>query len=90
MLGEKYTLRCIVNGTNFTTYQWRKDGSVISGESGPTLSFSPLLLSDAGGYKCGHGTLFSDNFNVTIQSKCTKYPTTCNLLYACPCAPRYS
>ena len=67
-LGQSYTLTCIVSGTTFTSYQWRKGGSVISGETGPTLSFSPLRLTDAGGYQCGNGTLFSNNnMVITLQ-----------------------
>ena len=66
-LGQSYTLTCTAIGTTFSSYQWRKDGSEISGETGPTLSFSPLRLTDAGGYQCGNGTLFSNEFPVTLQ-----------------------
>ena len=67
ILGRSYTLTCSVSGTTFTFFQWRKDGSVISGETGPTLSFSPLRLTNAGGYRCGNGTLFSNNKVITLQ-----------------------
>ena len=66
-LGQSYTLSCTAIGTTFTSYQWRKDGGVISGETGPTLSFSPLRLSDAGGYQCGNGTLFSNDIVITLE-----------------------
>ena len=44
-------LTCSVSGASVTTYQWRKDGTVLS-ETGPTLSFSSLRLSHAGQYTC--------------------------------------
>ena len=53
--GQDYTLTCSVTGElgSFTpTYQWRMNGGVIDGETEPTLSFSPLRLSDAGRYTC--------------------------------------
>ena len=66
IVGQNYTLiiLCTVNGTHFTFYQ-----CVTSGETGPTLIFSPLGLSDAGQYSCGNGTLSSDNITVTAQSE---------------------
>ena len=67
--GQSYTLTCNVSGTTFNIYQWRKDGAVISGETGPTLSFSPLRLPDAGQYSCGNGTLFSNNRSITLQGR---------------------
>ena len=53
--GESYTLTCTFIGstTNASiTYQWKKDGVVKPSETGPTLSFSSLRLSDAGQYTC--------------------------------------
>ncbi len=35
---------------NFINYVWRKDGSVISGENGSTLTIASSALSDAGDY----------------------------------------
>ena len=53
-VGQSYTLTCSVTGVGgFTpTFQWRMDGDVISGETGPTLSLPPLRLSHAGQYIC--------------------------------------
>jgi hypothetical protein len=52
-LGQSYSLTCGVTGTSdpVSSYQWRKDGTVLS-ETGQTLSLSPLSLSDAGQYTC--------------------------------------
>ena len=66
-VGQSYTLTCTVSGTTFTSYQWRKDGSVIPGETGPTLYFSLLRLTDAGRYSCGNGVLTNGNTTVTLQ-----------------------
>ena len=77
LVGESYTLTCTVSGTTFTSYQWRKDGSVISGETGPTLSFSSARLIDAGRYSCGNGTLSSANKTVIFEGWSTSYGTLC-------------
>ena len=50
-VGESYALNCAVSGATATSYQWRKDGMVLS-ETGSSLSFSPLRLSHAGRYTC--------------------------------------
>ena len=49
---QNYTLTCSVSVASVTTYQWRKNGSVIQDETTESLSFSPLRLSDAGQYTC--------------------------------------
>ena len=52
VVGQRYTLICSVTGTSVVTYEWRKDGNELLSETGPTLSFYPLRLSDAGSYVC--------------------------------------
>ena len=53
--GLNYSLSCKLSGIDSSitsmTYEWRKDGSLLS-EMGTLLSFSPLRLSDAGQYSC--------------------------------------
>ena len=34
------------------TYMWLKDGSVVSGHTLSTYSFSPLRVTDSGRYNC--------------------------------------
>ena len=68
--GQSYTLTCSASGASVTTYQWRKDGTVLS-ETRPTLSFTPLRLSDAGRYTCevtADGILLSNSRDITLQS----------------------
>ena len=52
--GQDYSLTCELSGVNngslTLTYQWKRDGAVVSAER--TLSFSPLRLTDAGRYTC--------------------------------------
>ena len=54
-LGQSYSLTCEVAGASgprpVGAYQWRRNDTVLS-ETGPTLSFSSLRLSDAGQYTC--------------------------------------
>ena len=52
-----YSLTCTVTGAerltgSTITYQWFKDGVVVSGQTMETLSFTPLTFSDAGRYTC--------------------------------------
>jgi len=47
--GGSATMRVIVKGAGHS-YQWRKDGSAIQGETKNTLSLSDIILSDAGDY----------------------------------------
>ena len=53
-VGQSYTLTCRVHGTDshVTAYKWMKDGNLLSNELQATLSFSSIMLSDAGQYTC--------------------------------------
>ena len=59
MVGSVYSLTCTVTGAErltdagaMVTYQWLKNGAVVSDQTMATLSFSPLTFSDAGRYTC--------------------------------------
>ena len=57
MVGSMYSLTCTVTGAErltdaMLTYQWLKNGVVVSGQTMATLSFSSLTFSDAGSYTC--------------------------------------
>ena len=69
--GEDYTLTCEVTGGGITTptYRWFRNGSLLTGQTTATLSFSPLMESDSGVYTC-EGTRSSSNRtsgNVTVR-----------------------
>ena len=56
-VGAMYSLTCTVTGAerltgSTITYQWFKNGVVVSGQTMETLSFTSLTFSDAGGYTC--------------------------------------
>ena len=50
-----FSLSCDVTdnlNTPIYTYQWKRNGGIISGQQGSTLSLSPLNASNAGEYNC--------------------------------------
>ena len=64
VVGSVYSLICSDTGTErlpdaTVTYQWFKNGAVVSGQIMATLSFSPLAISDAGNYTCQATITFS-------------------------------
>jgi hypothetical protein len=68
--GESYSLTCTVSGADrlgyMASYQWRKDGNALAGETAVALSFSPFRLSHAGQYTC-EVTVGSTMFSVTRE-----------------------
>jgi uncharacterized delta-60 repeat protein len=48
--GGSGTLRAVAAGTAPLSYQWRKDGVVLAGASGPELDFAVAQAADAGVY----------------------------------------
>lgn len=69
--GQNYSLTCTVSGIETSTYQWMKNGTTLH-ETGSTLYFTPMKLSDAGKYFCGISFstwTFNDSIAVSIQSK---------------------
>ena len=71
--GSVYFLTCIVTGAErltdaMVTYQWLKDGNIISDQRMRNLSFSSLAISDAGSYTC----------QATVTSNLLSAPITIN------------
>ena len=65
-----FSLSCDITGaenlnTPTFTYQWRRNGGVISGQQGSTLSLSPLTASNAGEYNCSV-TVSSTSLSSTV------------------------
>ncbi len=48
--GSEEVLEVIATGTGALTYQWRKDGADMAGETAPTLTLSDLQWEDVGTY----------------------------------------
>ena len=86
-----YSLTCTVTGAEGLTesdagavviYQWLKNGAVVSGQTMATLSFSPLIFSDAGSYTCQAtvtSSLLSDSIT-TVPSNSESIQLTCTSL----------
>ena len=67
-MGQNYSLTCSVGGGTVSSYQWRKDGAVLPGQTAEVLSFSPLRLSDAGRYSCEINTTVDSETFTAIQN----------------------
>ena len=70
--GQNHVLACTASGGGSMayTYMWLKDGSIVSGQTSPTYSFSPLLIVHSGQYSCrvsvGSVTVTSRSVNITV------------------------
>ena len=86
VVGQSYTLTCRVYGTDspITAYQWMKDGIQLANEMQATLSFSSIMLSDAGQYTCGvtvEGTKYTTVEEITITSNNCRSIASIQLIY---------
>ncbi len=69
-VGGSLTLTVVAAGSAPLSYQWRKNGLAMPGETGPSLVFNPVFAGDAGSYDvvvsnpCG--AVASDAATVTI------------------------
>ena len=68
------SLTCEVTGDmgsiTLSAYEWRK-GDIVLSETGPTLSFSSLSLSNSGEYTCQvtvDEMMFSDTEDIRLTS----------------------
>ena len=50
LAGTSVSLQAGAEGTAPLTYQWRKNGALLPGATGPTLSFPNVQLNDTAGY----------------------------------------
>ena len=73
--GQNHVLTCEASGGGSMTYtyMWLKDGSVVSGHTSSTYSFSPLLAVHSGRYSCqvsvGSMTVTSEGVDITVESE---------------------
>ena len=71
-VGQNYMLTCATSGSGSMayTYTWLKDGSVVSGQTSSTYSFSPLMKTDSGQYNCrvsvGSTNMTSEAVTITV------------------------
>ena len=86
MAGSMYSLNCTVTGNEMLTgstitYQWFKDGVMVSGQTMETFSFTPLSFSDAGRYTC-QATVMSSLLSGPISNTNSVDVTlTCELVH---------
>jgi hypothetical protein len=70
-VGDTATFSVTATGTPSPTYQWYKDGGLMSGETGSTLTITNSQLSDAGSYYVivtnAAGTQTSSTVSLTVS-----------------------
>ena len=54
-------------GSNNFTYQWRHNGTIISGEAGDILIIANLILDDAGVYNCTVMNEYGDSDSSSVS-----------------------
>ena len=70
--GQNHVLTCEASGGGSMayTYMWLKDGSVVSGQTSSTYSFTSLEVADSGRYSCrvsdGSMTVASEDVDITV------------------------
>ena len=70
--GQNHLLTCTASGGDSMayTYMWLKDGSLVSGQTSSTYSFSPLRVTDSGEYNCrvslGSSNMTSGAVTITV------------------------
>ena len=73
--GQYHFLTCMASGGDSMayTYTWLKNGSVVSGQTSSSYSFSPLLAIHSGHYSCrvsvGSMTVTSEGVDITVESE---------------------
>ena len=73
-VGDSYTLSCNFTDSQIShgsTYQWSKNGSPIQNVTESTLTFSSIMLSDAGQYICGvtvDSVLYCGTKDIVLES----------------------
>ena len=71
--GQDYMLTCTASGGGSMayTYMWLRNGSVVSGQTLSTYTFSPLRETDSGQYSCQvrvGSTIMNTSREVTITT----------------------
>ena len=79
--GQNHILTCTASGGGSMayTYMWLSNGSIVSGQTSSTYSFSPLRVTDSGRYSCqvslGSRNMMSEIVTITVvgESCITQY-----------------
>ena len=71
----KFTTMVTGVGSNSFTYQWRHNGTIISGETRDTLVIANVMESDSGNYEC----IITNQFGYTNVSNVVVLTVTSEL-----------
>jgi hypothetical protein len=74
--GNFVTLQTAASGTAPLTYQWRKDGSAIAGATKTSLTFTSVVLADAGNYTVVVSNAAANVISSTASLSVAKLPPT--------------
>lgn len=88
-VGHKATFTVVGTGSGTLTYQWRKNGTAITGATTPTYTTPTLALADTGAvYTCDltgkTGTITSNPATLTVQSLGTAVTASNSTVTAIP------
>ncbi len=80
--GGSVTFNVAATGTAPLSYQWRKNGTNISGATSTSLTFNPVVTGDAGSYdcvvtnSCGSATSSAATLTVNVAPSITTQPAS--------------
>ncbi|HET6406289.1 MAG TPA: immunoglobulin domain-containing protein, partial [Chthoniobacteraceae bacterium] len=78
MPGQPLTFQVSATGTGPITYQWRKNGTAISGETEATLTFTSISAANSGNYTCSvtnpAGTVTTAAAEITVSPAILAHP----------------
>lgn len=89
-VGLQATFTVVAAGTAPFTYQWKKDGTSISGATAPTYTISSATVSNAGAYTVvvtnAAGSVTSSSATLTVQAppSITVHPASATVLLGSP------
>ena len=66
-VGDAVTLSPSISGSSPFTYQWYKNGSPVSGQTGATLTFNPIATGNAGSYYLAVTNAFGGTVSAAAQ-----------------------
>ena len=80
-----FTTMVIDAGSAYFTYQWKHNGTIISGEAGDTLSITGVMENDTGHYECMVTNQFgyTNVSNVVVLTVTSKLANTTVIITVC-------
>jgi hypothetical protein len=85
IVGNSVTFTVLAGGDSPLSYQWRKNGSNISGATNPSYTITNLQTNDAGNYTCyvsnSAGNVTSNVATLSVSALVPKTITVTNIIY---------